>query len=203
MTSVWAAAVLLLGLAARAGAGELISELAEVGPHYRVVLVDKSVHPRNRLAAFTRLDAQCRVARDPDRGNGPVFDFYWLMDGVRYKRVNWLIKRGIRRRLEVEDSPPSDASGSFAVRLNEFSEVVNDLGPAPLFRVVAEKTERGCRAEARISLGPSDGGAAIRLDAIDSEADVTGPFTAKVRSITLKGADLATGKPVVRVYRAR
>lgn len=198
-----ASAVLLLLSAPWAGAGEAITTIPELGPHYRVVTVEKSVHPRNRLIAYTRLDGQCRVQRDPKDAGRALLDYYWLMDGSRYKRVHPLIKRGIRKRFQVWASPPKSRDRAFSVRLSELSEVEHDLGPTPLFWVRAEKTPKGCVAEARITLGPSDKNAVLRLDAIYSEAALTGPFAAKVKLIALKGTDAASGKPVVRVYRAK
>ena len=188
----------------RAYAGKEVTGIGEVGPHYKVVTVEKSIHPQNQLVAYTRLDEQCRVLRDPKQANRPVFDFYWLMDHSRYKRVNPLIKRGIRARLQVEaGSEPKSGDGAFSVRLNELDAVEHDLGSAPRLWVRVEKTAEGCVAEARITLGPSDKNAVIRLDTIYSEAEMKGRFSAKVKSIALKGADVKTGEPVVRVYRAK
>jgi hypothetical protein len=198
-----ASALTVLLLAVSAHAGPEITGIPEVGPHYKLFTVEKNIHPQNVMAAFTRLDEQCRVLRDPKRGNGPVFDFYWLMDGVRYKRVHPLIKRGIRKRLQVWASPPKSLDGAFSVRLNELTSVEHDLGATPLLWVRATKTAAGCDAEARITLGPSDRDAVIRLDAIYSEATMTGRLSAKVKLIMLKGADVKTGRPVVRVYRAK
>ena len=200
----WGApAVFLVLFAQRAGAGPAVTSIPELGPHYRIVTVEKNIHPQNRLIAYTRLDEQCRVQRDPKQGNAPVLDYYWLMDGSRYKRVHPLIKRGIRKRLQVWASPPKSLDGSFSIRLNELEAVEHDLGPTPLLWVRAEKTAEGCSAEARITLGPSDKNAVIRLDTIYSEAVLKGPFGAKVKLIALKGVDVKSGKPVVRVYRAK
>jgi hypothetical protein len=199
-----ASAVLFLTLSTQAYAGKEIAEIEEIGPHYKVVTIEKSVHPQNQLVAYTRLDEQCRVLHDPARANRPVFDFYWLMDRSRYKRVHPLIKRGIRKRFEVEaDSAPASGEGTFSIRLNELNEVEHDLGASPRLWVRAEKTAEGCVAQGRITLGPSDKNAVIRLDTIYSEAEMTGLFSAKVKSIALKGVDVETGKPVVRVYRAK
>ena len=195
--------LLLLALAAHAGGGPAITSIPEIGPHYKVVTVEKNIHPQNKLVAYTRLDEQCRVLRDPKQANAPVFDFYWLMDGSRYKRVHALIKRGIRKRLQVWASPPKSLDGAFSVRLNELNAVEHDLGATPLLWVRAEKTAGGCAVESRITLGPSDKNAVIRLDTIGSEAELTGLSGAKVKSIALKGVDVRTGKPVVRVYRAK
>ena len=199
-----ASAALLLALSPQAHAGKAIIAIPEIGPHYIIVIVEKSVHPQNQLAVYTRLDGQCRVLRDPKQGDRPALDFYWLMDRSRYKRVNPLIKRGIRKRLQVEAGSASPSGdGSFSVRLNELDAVEHDLGAAPRLQVRAKKTAEGCTAEARIALGPSDQNAVIRLDAIYSEAAMNGRFSAKVKSIALKGVDVKTGKPVVRIYRAK
>jgi hypothetical protein len=202
-TPLCESAVLLLALVAGARAGEAVTSIKEIGPHYEVVRIEKSINRQNLLVAYTRLDGQCRVRRDPKQENRPVFDFYWLMGGVRYKRVNPLIKRDIRKRFQVAASPPKTRDGSFSVRLYELDEVEHDLGATPLLWVRAEKTARGCGAEARITLGPSDQNAEIRLDSIYSEAVMKGPLSATVESIALRGADVKTGKPVVRVYRAK
>jgi hypothetical protein len=198
-----AVAVILLAFVSAARAGTAITEIAEIGPHYKVLTVEKSIHPQNELVAYTRLDGDCRVAPDPKQAGKPTFDFYWLMDHAKYKRVNPLIERGIRKRLAVAASPPKNLDGGFSVRLNELDAVEHDLGPTPMLWVRAEKTPGGCSAEARITLGPSDKDAVIRLDAIYSEAEMSGRFSAKVKSISLKGVDTATGLPVVRVYRAK
>lgn len=193
----WAA--LLPALALRAAAGGAIVSIPQVGPHYRIVTVAKSVHPQNVLVAYTRLDKDCRVLPDPKRRDHPEFGFYWLMDGARYKPVNRLILRGIRKRLQVEE-PGSPRE--FSVRLNDLKEVKTDLGPSPVLRVRAFRTAEGCAAEGLMRLGPSNKDAVIRLGTIDSEAALTGPFSAKVKLVALTGVDVKTGKKVVRVYRA-
>ncbi len=198
-----ASAALLLALSAPARAGQAITAIPEVGPHYKVVTVEKSVHPQNKLVAYTRLDQQCRVVTDPRQGGRPVFDFYWLMDGLRYKRVHPLIKRGIRKRLTVGAAPPKSDGRVFSIRLNDLSAVENDLGRTPLLWVAAKKTADGCAVEARITLGPSNKGAVLLLDSIYSEAVLKGPAGAKIKLIALKGTDAVSGKRVVRVYRAK
>jgi hypothetical protein len=189
-------AALLLAFAARASAGPAITAIPEVGTHYKVVTVKKSVHPRNEVVVYTRLDDACRPVRKKGR---PVLDYYWLMDGSRYKPVNPLIKRGIRKRLEVRSGLPD----GFTVRLNELKEVEHDLGPDPSLRVLAGKGAAGCFAEARMTLGPSNKRAEIRLDEIYTEAELKGRFSAKAKLVALKGVDVKTGKKVVRVYRAK
>lgn len=197
-----APALLLLALVSAARAGLVVDSIPQIGPHYRVLTIEKSVHPQNKLVAYTRLDEQCRIERDPKRGNRPAFGYYWLMDGSRYKPVNRLIGRGIRKRLAVEASPPKSRDGSFSVRLIQLKEVQHDLGPTPMLWISAQKTPQGCSAQARMTLGPSNKNAVIRLDAIYTEAELTGRFGARVKLIALKGADVKTGKRVVRVYRA-
>lgn len=194
-------AAALAALCGPAAAGPLVATVPQAGPHYKVVTVTKSVHPQNLLVVFTRLDESCRVVRE---GKSPVLDFYWLMDRRRYKPVNPLIKRGIRERLEVEKgAAPDGGDDSFTVRLNELKEVENDLGRNPHLRILAHPTPRGCVAEARLTLGPSNDDAEIRLDEIYSEAALKGRFSAKVKLVALKGVDVKTGKRVVRVYRAK
>ena len=191
----------LLVFSTHARAGKVIVAIPEIGPHYAIMTVEKSIHSQNQMVVFTRLDERCRILRDSNQANGPAFDFYWLMDGSRYKRVHPLIKRGIRKRLQVETNSVTDEV--FSVRLNELNAVDHDLGKTPRLWVRAEKTPDGCAVEARLTLGPSDKNAEIRLDSIYSEAEMEGKFSAKVKSIALKGADARTGEPVVRVYRAR
>lgn len=196
-------AALLLAFVSRASAGPAISSIAEIGPHYKVVTIEKSVHPQNKLVAYTLLDEQCRIRRDPKQPDRPAFDFYWLMDGTRYKRVNPVLKSGIRRRLQIGASPPKSRDGSFSVRLKELESVEHDLGATPLFWVGAKKTAAGCVTETRVTLGPSDKNAVLLLESIYSEADMTGRFSAKVKLVALKGFDQLTGKRVVQVYRAK
>jgi hypothetical protein len=193
----------LLG-ASRTLAGSLVTDVPQLGPHYKILTVEKSVNPQNTLVAYTRLDDQCRVIHDPKHDDLPVLDYYWLMDRSKYKPVNSMIKHGIRKRLRVErETPAEGAAGAFSVLLEELKEVDNDL-ESPQVRIHAEKTEDGgCRVEGRITLGPADGGAVIRLDVVHSEAERKGLFGAKVKSLTLKGVNVKTGEPVVRVYHAK
>ena len=188
---------LAAALSASALAGPLVATIPEAGPHYRIVTVRKSVHPRNDLVVFTRLDENCREVREH---GAPVLDFYWLMDRRSYKPVNPLLKRGIRKRLALDDAAGGNA---FTVRLNELKEVDHDLGPNPSLRVRSGGKPGACFAEARMTLGPSNKNAEIRLEEIYSEAELKGHFSAKVKLVALTGTDVKTGKKVVRVYRAK
>src|SRR4051794_1095231 len=69
-------AVFLLGTAA----GE-VANIPAIGPHQPFLIVEKNVHPQNRMVLYTKVDGNGRFLRDPAARNRPVFDFYWLIDG--------------------------------------------------------------------------------------------------------------------------
>ena len=182
--------------------------LAPIGAHYPIFIVEKSENPQNVLVAYTKLDAKCRVERDVRTGE-PLLDYYWMMDGQTYKPVHRLIKSGIRERLRVE--APSRKNDDFFIRIKDLKELQQDI-ENPVLQVEAHpvgKKAAGpnskCAVSAAIKLGPSDKNRLLHLHAIYTESakSIVPPFR-KVKSVTLKGSSGADVRvaPFERKYEA-
>jgi hypothetical protein len=132
----------------------------------------------------------------------PLLDYYWLMDRARYKPVHPLIKKGIRDRLKVvRQAKPDDKS--FAVELTDLQDVQTDI-PQKQFSVQAQSKNGACTAVATLKLGPADQNRTLSLETISTVTEKgLLPFNRKVKSITVAGTDLATGKPYSRKYDSK
>lgn len=173
------------------------ASIPQIGPHTPLLKIEKNENPQNSMVVYTKIDPKtCAFAA------GPVLDEYWMMDGTRYKRVNPLIKEGIRKRFEL-DRQAFKRSGRFLVRLRDFHEVKSDLGSEPVFEVLSSKEPGGCQATVKMTLGPSDHGRTVEIESIyaDSSRKFLPPFR-KLNSLTLIGRDVATGEKIRRTYSA-
>jgi len=166
----------------------------EVGDHTPLIKIEKNENPQNLMIVYTKLNSRCGFI------SGPVLDEYWLMDGSRYKKVNPLIKQGIRKRFQLDESAFA-RDGRFIVRLKDFHELKSDLGPEPSFEVHTNKAAAGCQAVVEMKLGPSDKNRTIAIESIyaDSSKKLLPPFR-KLNSLTLTGKDVVTGESVKRTY---
>lgn len=171
-----------------------------LGPHQRILLFKKNENPQNVMVIYTKTDERCHFALSDHK---PVFDFYWLMDGVNYKPVHSLIKSGIRGRLQLDVAPGGDGSSSFFVNINDLSEVKNDLEHPRLLVHTLRKGAR-CDVEALVTMGPSDRRAVVRVDNLfaDAELSLLPPFR-KVVSVTLNGVNTETGQAFSRTFAKR
>lgn len=177
--------------------------IAPIGAHYPVFIVEKNENPQNILVAYTKLNSKCEIELD-GKSKAPIFDFYWLMDRKNFKPVNRLIVGGIRERLASEGKQGTDRH-SFRVRVNDLKELNQDLGQPSLEVIGRAKTQGGCEVLASMQLGPSDKNVRLRLESIYSEGSKTflPPFR-KVVAVTLIGTDYnAPKRPVRRKYVAR
>jgi hypothetical protein len=185
----------------RASAGE-VATIPEIGAHHPILIVEKNVNPQNLLVVYTKVDANGRFLTDDAEGNRPVFDFYWLMDGKNYKRVNGLIKNEIGKRFEWQLSQTNPTS-HFIVNLNDLKEVDSDIKD-PKIDVYAGRGGGARGVEAQISLGPSNGNMRIKLTSIYTEGRA---FPPAVYAVILKGEEIVDGKPtgkkVTRRYDAK
>jgi hypothetical protein len=178
--------------------GAEIKDIPQVGPHYRVLTVDKNENPQNLLAIYTKLNPDCTLAQKAD--DSSVLGYYWLMDRERYKRVNSLILSGIRQRLALQGSPDDH---SFAITINDLKELDSDIADHPV-QVSTRRADSGCALDVGITLGPSDSNERIRLTGIHTESKKTfwPPFR-KIVSVTLSGVDAQDGHEVRRTYSAK
>lgn len=177
------------------------ARLEPIGEHQRLLLFEKNENPQNVMVIYTKIDGACSLAKGE---NGqPVFDFYWMMDGERYKPVHSMIKSGIRDRLEFQGGSAEKGPRDFFVRINDMKEVKNDL-PDPRLHVELQSEGRGCTADARIQLGPSDQGRVLKVESIYSEAKkIMMPPFRKLVAVTLRGVDAKTGEKIERRFQGK
>jgi hypothetical protein len=173
----------------------------EIGEHEQIILFKKSVNPQNLLLVYTKVNPDCTFKQDPQAGH-VVFDFYWLMDGTRYKPVASAIKAEINKRLEAL---PSQNLNSFSVAVRDLNQVVTDI-PENKWKidVTSAKVGRECVIKAFMNLGASSKNVRLQLKQIYSDASAN-IFTRSVtvRSLTLSGIDAATGAPFEQTYKGR
>ena len=189
-------------LSAAASAKE-INDIQEIGLHQQILTVEKNVNSQNLAVVYTKVDDKCRFVNDPSNRDQPVFDFYWRMDGSRYKPMNSLIKSQFYNRVSFVDGS-GDRSTTFLIEAKDLKEVKHDLGDHPMLEVFAKSINGKCDVQAFMNLGPSDNKARIRIDSIYGEGRT---FPPAVTAVTLKGEvvdkeDKGTGKRVARRYTA-
>lgn len=175
--------------------------MAPIGGHFPIFVVEKSENPQNTLIAFTKLDASCRILEDT-KSKRPFLDYYWMMDRKSYKPVHPIIKNGIRRRLELQ-AVASRPKQSFLMTINDLRELRHDLG-SPSLEVIAEKSNGRCAVYAFMKMGPSDQNRLLRLESLytESRTSLLPPFR-KVVAVTVHGFDAKSGSPVSHRYPAR
>ncbi len=188
---------LLIFLQSASSLAEPVKTIAAVGTHYPLFKVEKNIHPENKLVVFTRLKENCELALDESQN--PVFDFYWLMNGVSYKPTHSLIKAQIRKRMLLG---PEKSKQSFMVMINDLKELKTDL-ENPQMTITSRKSKKGkeCQVGGTMTLGPSDNHQILLVQTIDSKTE--GMLRPKILSVTLKGISAATGEALSRTYSGR
>ena len=194
----------LAALAVRFASADEIKTIPEVGPHYRILSFEKNENPQNIMEIYTKLDADCHLVADSKNPKVPVFGFYWLMDGARFKPVHPLIRRGIEKRMQLEVAQGQVGGSSFKVRLADLKELESDIKEPRMTITAKRRASGGCAVEAVMTLGPSDKDAQVVLGSIYSEAEksIWPPFR-RVTSVELRGVNVASGTPLKRRYRAK
>ena len=182
-------------LSAFATKAEPVTQIPQVGAHFPIFTYEKNENFQNAMIVYTKLTPACEIQKDEGQ---PVFDFYWMMDRKRFKKVHPIIKREVRQRLKIENTKDPHR---FEILLSDLSEMKTDLKELRL-QVTAEKNKQGqCGLKTEMQLGPSDHNAKIHLDTIYAEAKRTwNPFKRKLIAITLKGTDAANGEQIERRY---
>jgi hypothetical protein len=192
--------------------GKAVTNVGDVGEHYPLFLVEKSHHPENITVVYTKLDPHCRVLPDREHGFMPTLDFYWLMDGTSYKPMAALLKDGVHKRLQFTDAHWQQVDPtSFAVRTDDLSHVQHDV-PNTTVQIKAARQGGACVATAFMTLGPSNGNATIKLESVYTKTEaitmlkkmeaMQDPDAIRIYAVTVKGTDVATGKPIERTYSA-
>jgi hypothetical protein len=177
----------------------VIKDIPQLGPHYRVLTVDKSENPQNLLAIYTKLNPDCTL-ENANAKDASVLGYYWLMDGRKYKRVNPLILAGIRKRLALRGSDEH----SFSIVISDLKELDSDIADHPVHVTAHHDDDSLCALDVGLTLGPSDGFERIRLTGVHTESkkSLWPPFR-KVVSVTLTGVDAKDGHFVHRTYTAK
>jgi len=160
----------------------------------RLFIVEKSKNPQNILVVFTHADQQCRIKPVQYGKNAYLFDFYWLMDGTRYKPTHPLIKKHASRRF-VAKEPTEDRKG-FDVKLADLKELDHDL-PSDIITITLHGASEGrCTARVLLPLGPSADGRNLEIEAIYSKARTLLGIPIGVHYIELRGRDAKTGEAI-------
>lgn len=192
---------LLTAFALRLAASE-VTTIPQIGAHQPILIIEKNVHPENRMVVYTKVGADGHFVPDPNNPDRPLLDFYWLMDGKTYKPVNPLIKSEIRKHLELQADPDGSAN-HFVVNINDLKEVNSDI-KQPKVRVSIGGSSEDRDVDAEMKLGPSDNNVRIKVSTIYTEGRA---FPPAVYSVTLKGEEVAkgklTGRKVTRKYDAK
>jgi hypothetical protein len=197
-------------LARPAMTGQVVTNVGDIGEHYPLFFVEKSHHPGNITVVYTKLDKHCGVIPDRAHGGMPTLDFYWLMDATRYKPMAGPLKEGVRKRLQFTDAHGQQVDPtSFAVRIDDLSRVQHDV-PSPTVQIKTARQGDACVATASLTLGPSNGHATIKVESVFTKTEeltllkkmqaMEDPDAIQIYSVTVKGTDVATGKPIERIY---
>ncbi len=177
---------------------EEVANIREIGEHQKILVVEKNVHPQNKLIVYTRVDAKCDFILDQHQS--PVFDFYWLMDGQTYKPMNSYLKSEIQKRLSLHSQPGAEATKEFYVSLNDLQTLNHDI-PDPRLLVITTSKGHVCDTKSLLRLGPSNHNALIQVQSFYGEG--VGTFSPKIISVTIKGIDLRTGEQITATYKAK
>jgi hypothetical protein len=208
-------AALILSLALLSVGGAVVDERTQLpacspertpprppGAVLRLFELHKDRNPQNVLVIHTYADASCRLIGSVERKERLV-DMYWRMDadapGACYKPTDPRIKSETLRSLDVK-SLSSDRR-RFRLEITQLDQLDHDL-PTRELEITLERTDSGCRAEARLPLDAS-GGAVLRLRKINARGEYAlGVPLRTVEELELVGVD-ADGKPLRRRYHSQ
>ncbi len=158
----------------------------------RLFVVEKSKNPQNILVVYTQADPHCRIEPVVYGKKSYLFDFYWLMDGTRYKPTHPLIKKHARKRF-VSEKQIGKRKG-FEVRLADLKELDHDL-PSDIITITLHRVdEKGCAARVLLPLGPSADNRTLDIESIYSKARTLLGIPIGVHYIELHGRDAKTGE---------
>lgn len=171
-----------------------------IGRHFRLFRFEKNENPQNILVGFTKVARNCRFELSQGK---PIVDFYWLLDGTRFKNPHGLIKKSIRKRIAFAD-PGSLAQGEtdrFALELLEAKDMKAPIKSA-LILVSAKRTVADCEISVVATFGDAKGNQnEIKLSTIRAETrKIWMPPFRKVISITLEGESVKDGRRVAQVF---
>jgi len=167
----------------------------------RLFVVEKSKNPQNILVVYTKADPQCRIEPVVYGKKAYLFDFYWLMDGTRYKPTHPLIKKHARRRF-VARKPFENRKG-FEVKLADLKELAHDLPSDVITVSLHSAANGGCNARVVLPLGPSADSRTLEIESIYSKARTLLGIPIGVHYIELRGRDAETGEAMAVKFSSK
>lgn len=173
-----------------------ITNIPEIGKHYRPLIIEKSYNRHNVLSAYTKLDENCRLVTDRGNRNTPILDFYWLNNRTSYEALDSSIGSVIKDRLRVE---PNGSRDQISVALTDLKTLRHDL-PDGRVLISSGKSTRSskCEIEATITMGPLDRNSVVEVSSIYLEMGMMGG----VNAVTIIGKTKFTGSSVSRRFAA-
>lgn len=183
--------ILILG--AVTAKGNTVHYIPEIGEHHKIITFKKNENPQNILVVYTKLDSKCHFIADRD--DKPPIDFYWLMDGAKYKPTHSLIKKAVRQRLKITHIQ----SSSFTMRVTDLTELGTKIEKPDLI-VKVEKKNGACDIASYFSDDQREN-KLIQVTELYSESKkiLLPPFR-KLLAVTVSGTASDSGVPVQRRY---
>lgn len=171
--------------------------LPQIGNHYKILTFEKNENPQNIMVVYTKLNTSCRFFQS---GGLPLIDFYWLMNGEKYKPTHSMIKSAVRGRLEVS-SLKKDGQ-EFDLKVNDLKELGSHL-KNPYLTIRAEKSGNECEVSTYFS-EQNNRDELIEVNSLYSESRkiFTPPFR-KLIAVTVRGVEVDSGLKVEKKYVAR
>ncbi len=167
----------------------------EIGEHYKILAFEKNENPQNIMIVYTQLDRQCQLVK---RDGKPLIDFYWLMDGRKFKPVNPLIKEAVRGRLELINA----RDAQFELRVNDLNDL-KEVGGNTNLTVKVEKKNGVCSVRSYFP-DAKDSGREILVNSIYSESKkIFLPPFRKLVAVTIRGTAPLSGEAVERKFLAK
>ncbi len=169
--------------------------MAAPNQEIRLFVVEKSKNPQNILVVYALVDAACKIQPIVDAAGPHLFDFYWLMDGTRFKPTHRLIKKAVRKRFVL--LKPSIRDRRFKVLLADLKELIHDLPSDTIDVEIKRDAEGACHGRAVLALGPTHAYRTMAIDTIYSKAKTFLGIPVGIHYIELRGKDIESHAPMV------
>lgn len=188
------ATVIFTSILSQAALAQEVTNIPQVGRHYRPLIIEKSINRQNILSAYTKVDEECRLVTDRRNRNTPILDFYWLNNRTSYEALDNSIGSMIKGRLQVETTGERD---TLLIRLTDLNNMRHDLpDPRVLVKSGKEGLSRKCEVEATIQMGPADRNSVLKVESIYLELGMMGG----VNAIHISGRTKITGRTITKKY---
>lgn len=114
----------------------------------KLFITEKSYHAENIMVVNATTDDHCKFTKK----NNEFIDFYWLMDRKRRKEIHPLIRLKVNERVSFMGI--NTEGDSFKIRMNDLSELKNDLKDITL-EISSKLTDGTCQIKSILQLGRS------------------------------------------------